>query len=116
MTPRSNVEVLRGTDLLSSGLYVAELEREMFHHEWPLHWPALGYWTFPVTELVLRDANGRDGEWPAAITLPYIVAEVDHDGRTVVVPCWAPDPERAAWRRRPWWGSRSGASMPMWRL
>jgi hypothetical protein len=62
--------------------------------------------------------NGRDGEWRyLQIGLAYDVADVlIGDGRVVTVPVFLPDPERAAWRRRKWWGRGpiKPLGMPWW--
>jgi hypothetical protein len=108
------IDIEPGLDLLSSGLYVAERD-QIYHHGGGDPWGY--YWGFPA-ERVMRDANGRDGMWHAIVSLPHEAVEFRFgEGRWLEVPMFeVVDIERAAWRRRPWWGSRSGASMPMWRL
>jgi hypothetical protein len=55
--------------------------------------------------LASYDPNQWDGEWVyVQLQLPYDVADVELGGRTVQVPVFRPDPERAGWRRRKWWG------------
>lgn len=102
----------------SSGLYIAEQQADPFaapFYAYTRDGFELG--VFEVPELVLRDANASDGRWSLLVKLPHEQVDVRlNDGRWLTVPLFAPDPERAAWRRRKWWGSRSGASMPMWRL
>lgn len=102
----------------SSGWYVADVDRGgRFGYR------RVGLWTLswlePVVTPELRDANATAGTWPEVIRLRHVSvvwtgeevldgyadvfrAMVDDAG--VVVPLFAPDPERVVWRRRKWWG------------
>lgn len=109
------LELEPGLNLLSTGLYVTARDRD----PWRSEWPHLPWWSYAEAETVLRDANGRDGLWHAVVTLPHEAVDVKlgEPARWVEVPMFeVVDLERAAWRRRPWFGSRAGARMPMWRL
>ena len=50
--------------------------------------------------LELRDANARDGEWPAVISLPHETVEFELEGRLLAVPVFEGDVERIEWERR----------------
>lgn len=63
-------------------------------------------WTFDIVSVTTyRDVvrlleRHEDGAWKDVAAWPHEV--VEHEG--FEVPLWAPDPERAAWRQRKWWG------------
>lgn len=84
-------------------IYVVEREREWDWlrdgaHRWLRE--SFGRQVFqvfpPSVEVLLRDPNEHDGEWPAFITLPH--ETVEHEGRAV--PLFEGDVERREWEAR----------------
>lgn len=100
-----------GVDLLSSGLYVAEVSTWDIGSVVPRSTLAASYMRWPwslVPDYVaaLRDANASAGTWPEVVTLEHELVEFRFGdvGRWLEVPMFVGDPERGVWRRRKWWG------------
>lgn len=68
---------------------------------WAVLWPEVGLLSYADVVELLRGAE--PGLWREVVSWPH--EEVEQDG--FVVPLFAPEPERAGWRRRRWWGRRA---------
>lgn len=105
-------------DYTSTGLYVTHEDGLEFD---PAYWfDGPSTWRDPFRSVavpVLRDANGRDGEWPQVIRLEhdpmwlswdegklYVIPPEEVLPADLLVPLFVGDPERPSWRRRKWWG------------